>query len=384
MDRAGRGLLFGKEKGRRMKNIGVLRGYPKDAGFLKILKSLSRIHNVECFIWDRQGDYQPIVENQNITYRRCGVQARYYNLTTFLKLFLFQVWLFFVLLFAKVDCIHAIDLDTGFIGLLVAKVRRKRFVYQCLDPYYASLPERWPTFLASLARKIENMVISHADMFIITDLLRMPQHEGAKPKKVVEIANVPFIDVSKIRVEKEGGFIVGYIGSLTEGRNLITIIEAIGELKDEGVKLIIGGFGPIEDQVKAVAGRYENITYTSWIPYDRLLEIESTFDVLLQISDKNDKAQKWLSPNKLFESMAFGKPIIVGEGTFVAKRVASIGNGVAVRYGSKEELQRVILNFKNNPDIAEKMGEMGRKEFESNWNPEVMERKLLEAYKDII
>lgn len=367
-----------------MKKIAVLRGYPKDAGFLKVLKSLSKEYMVDCFIWDRQGDYKPIVENKNITYIRCKIQARYYNLITFLKLFLFQIWLFFVLLFAKVDCIHAIDLDTGFIGLLVAKVRRKRFVYHCLDPYYASLPKSWPGFLAELAKKIENMVISHADLFIITDMLRMPQHEGAKPKKVVEIANVPFIDVSKIRVEKKEGFIVGYIGSLTEGRNLITIIEAIGDLKDEGVKLVIGGFGPIEDQVKAVASRYENIIYTSWIPYDRLLEIESTFDVLLQISDKGDKAQKWLSPNKFFESMAFGKPIIVGEGTLVAKRVASIGNGIAVRYGSKEELKGAIMNFRKNLHLIDDMGGRGRKEYEQNWRPDIMEKRLLKAYDVII
>lgn len=372
------------ETDKNMKKIAVLRAYPKDATFLKMLNTLSKKYKVDCFIWDRQGDYKPIIENENIAYRRCRIRAGFYSLGTILKLFLFQIWLFFVLLLTRLDCIHAIDLDTGVVGLCVAKLRRKKFVYYCIDPYYVILPKRWPGFLAEFAKKMENMVISHADMFIITDLLRMPQHEGAKPKKVVEIANVPFIDVSKIRVEKKEGFIVGYIGSLTEGRNLITIIEAIGDLKDEGVKLVIGGFGPIEDQVKAVASRYENIIYTSWIPYDRLLEIESTFDVLLQISDKGDKAQKWLSPNKFFESMAFGKPIIVGEGTLVAKRVASIGNGVAVRYGSKEELKGAILNFRKNPDLIKEMGGKGRREYERNWLPEAMEKRLLKAYEDVM
>lgn len=367
-----------------MKKIAVLRAYPKDAGYLKILRSLSKKYKVECFIWDRQGDYRPIIENENIRYRRCGIQARYYNLTTFLKLFLFQAWLFFVLLFSRMDCIHAIDLDTGFMGLLVAKLRKKRFVYQCLDPYYANLPKDWPQFLSNVAKRLENMVISNADMFIITDLLRMPQHQGAEPKKVVEIVNVPYLDVSNIKKNEGQDFMTGYIGSLNEGRNVLTIIEAIGELADEGVKMIVGGFGPLEGPVREAAGKYRNVTFTSWIPYEKLLETEKTFDVFIHIFDKEVESMKWASPNKLFESMAFGKPIIVGEGTLTEKRVASTGNGVIVKYGSKVELQKAVLYLKDNPDIAREMGERGRKEYEQNWRPEAIEARLLEAYKNVI
>jgi hypothetical protein len=78
-----------------------------------------------------------------------------------------------------VDFIHAIDLDTGFVGLITAKLLGKPFVYQCLDPYYTVLPRKWPKFLAGIAKSLENFVITHADLFIITDLLRLPQHEGA-------------------------------------------------------------------------------------------------------------------------------------------------------------------------------------------------------------
>lgn len=367
-----------------MKKIALLRANPKDAGMLKILASLSKEFKVECFVWDRQGDYRPKIENENVTYKRCKISAGFHNMSTLLKLFLFDIWLFINLLFSKVDCIHAIDLDTGLAGLCATKLRAKFFVYQCLDPYYAALPENWPKFLARLAKKLENIVISHADIFIITDFLRMPQHEGSRPKQIIEIANVPYLDISQIRGSKVDGFVTGYIGSLIEGRNLTTIIEAIGEIKDQGVKLIIGGFGPLEDKIKEIARKYENITYTSWIPYEKLLEIESSFDIFIHITDKENEGQKWVSPNKLFESMAFSKPIIVGEGTLAAKRVASIGNGVAVQYNSKEELKNAILKFKNNPNIIQEMGEKGKNEFENNWSPEIMERRLLEAYGKLL
>lgn len=363
-----------------MKKISVLRSYPKDAALGKVIKALSREYMVDCFIWDRQHDYKPIVENDQVRYIRCGISAGYYNVSTFLKLFLFELWLSVKLMFARLDCIHAIDLDTGFVGLCVAKLRGKPFVYQCLDPYYAALPKGWPTFLADFARQLENFVITHADLFVITDLLRLPQHEGARPKRVVELANVPILDLSKFSGMEHDGFVIGYIGSLAEGRGLTTVIEAVGELRDQEVRMVIGGFGPLADVIDEAARKYANVTYAAWVPFEKLYELESGFDLFVYVTDKDNAAHRWVSPNKLFESMALGKPILVGEGTISAERIAQVGNGVAVPYGSKEEIKKAILYFKNNPAIAREMGAKGKAAFERNWRPEVMEKRLLDAY----
>lgn len=366
-----------------MGKVAVLRSNPKDAALGKVIRALSREYLIECFVWDRKGDYQPIVVNANVKYVKCGIRAGYYNLSTFLKLFVFEIWLLAELLLARVDCIHAIDLDTGLVGLCAAKLRGKKFVYQCLDPYYTVLPKAWPTFLAGVAKWLENFVISHADLFIITDVLRMPQHKGAKPKRVVEIANVPLLNPSPLRSSEHDGFIVGYIGSLAEGRGLPTIIEAAGELKDRGVELVIGGFGPLAETIEVNALKYANVTYIPWVPYEKLLELESRFDLFAYLTDSNSETYRWVSPNKLFESMAFGRPIIVGEGTLAAERVQAFGNGVAVPYGSKEVLKKAILMFKENPKLAQEMGARGKDEFERNWRPEIMEKRLLEAYAEL-
>ena len=284
--------------------------------------------------------------------------------------------------------IHAIDLDTGLPGWLVARLRGKRFVYQCLDPYYAILPPNWPRFLADWARRLENRLISGSDLFVITDLLRLPQHAGAKPRQVVEVANVPMLpQLSALPAVSPAGsplFTVGYLGSLIEGRNLLTVIAACGELEKQGVRLVIGGFGPLEQEVATHAAPWPNVTFRHWLPYETMLEEESTFDLFFHITDPANEAQKWVSPNKLFEAMAFGKPIIVGRETLAARRVEEFGNGVAVGYGSKEELQAVILRLQANPTMARGMGAKGRAEFERNWRPELIEERLLAAYAPLL
>jgi len=365
-----------------MKIVAVLRAFPKDASLGKILKTLSEDFKVNCYIWDRQRDYVPIVENDNITYTRCEVRAGFYNMTTFLKMLLFEKWLFYKLLFARFDFIHAIDLGTGLVGLCIAKLRRKKFIYQCMDPYYVILPPHWPKFIGYVARRLENFVISNADIFLITDLLRMPQHEGATPKIVIEIANSPMLNQEadeKYRSDKND-FVIGYIGALIEGRSMSVLIDSAGELDSEGVRLVVGGYGPMEEDVKERSIKYPNVKFIGEVHNLEVMKIEATFDLFIYVCDPENEGHKWVSPNKLFESMALKKPIIVADGTLVAKRVNSIGNGLTVQYGSKDELKAAILRLKNNPQLIREMGEKGKKEFENNWKPEIMEHRLRECY----
>ena len=365
--------------------IAVLRSNPKDAALARLVNSLSRLARVDCLLWDRQGDFQPAATGENIRYLKCGLRAGFYDLGTLVKLVGFQLWLFARLMASRWDVVHAIDLDTGLPGRLAAWLKGKKFVYHCLDPYYAILPPSWPRFLADWARRLENRLISSSDLFVITDLLRMPQHAGAKPRQVVEVANVPVLPQLADAPPPSPLFTVGYLGSLIEGRNLQTVIEACGELEKQGVRLVIGSFGPLEKEIEALASRWSNVTYRKWIPsYQQMLAEESTFDLFFHITDPASEAQKWISPNKLFEAMAFAKPIIVGRDTLAARRVEKFGNGVAVNYGSKQELQEAILGFRENPDLAREMGEKGRAEFDCGWRPELMEERLLEAYAEVL
>jgi glycosyltransferase involved in cell wall biosynthesis len=353
-----------------MKTIAVLRSNPKDAALARLLKVLSRQAQVDCYLWDRQGDFQAAVTNDHIRYVRCTIRSGFYDLATLFKMFLFQGWLFFRLMGTDCDVIHAIDLDTGLPGRLAAWLKGKKFVYHCLDPYYAALPKNWPGFFAGWARRLENRLISKADLFIITDLLRMDQHEGARPKRVVEVANVPIMQGVAASEPHPDIFTVGYLGSLIDGRNLLTVIEACGELAKQGVRF---------------AANWPNVQFRQWVPsYEEMLAVESTFDLFFHITDPASESQKWVSPNKLFEAMAFGRPIIVGKETLTARHVETFGNGIAVTYGSQKELQNAILRFRNDPDLAREMGEKGRVEFQNNWRPEIMEKRLLAAYDQVV
>lgn len=368
-----------------MKRIAVLRGNPKDAAYQRVLQALVVNHEVSCLVWDRQGDFTPGVEHQHLDYQIFGLRAGFHDLTTLLKIIFFNLWLLWRLLRNRADCIHAIDLDTGAVGLLAARLTGARFVYHCLDPYYAALPAHWPKFLAATARWIENRVISSADLFVITDRLRLPQHQGATPKKLVEFANVPHLEIHTLPKTEHQSFVIGYIGSLGEGRDLLNLVDAVAELATEDVKLVIGGFGPLAGVIHDRAAKRPNMTFLPWVPYAQLLVMEADFDLFVLVLDSNVESVRWgaANPNKLFEAMAFAKPIVVGAGTLTEERVRLFGNGIAVPYGDKTALQEAIRFFRDHPDQAKTMGEAGRLAFERDWTPQIMTERLIAAYREV-
>jgi glycosyltransferase involved in cell wall biosynthesis len=369
-----------------MKRVALLRSNPKDFAYGRVAITLSRQYAVDCYLWDRQGDHSPFLHSENIKYHKCRLRGGFYDLYTLGKVLLFDLWLFWKLMFTTAHYIHAIDLDTGVVGMLVSKLRRKRFVYHCLDPYYANLPPGWPSIIGKCAKWMENMVISRSDLFVITDTLRIVQHAGAIPKRMIEFANVPTFpdtDWQKDAREEKGDFVVGYIGSLIEGRNLAEIVETVGELKDSGIRLVIGGFGPLEEEIAGRARKQENVSAIGWVPHADVLKTESSFDAFLYTTDPGSESQKWVSPAKLFESMALGKPIVVSKDTLAARRVEMIGNGIAVEYGSRSALRNAILKLKNDPGMARRLGRRGKEEFERAWNREIMKKRLLDAYREM-
>lgn len=365
-----------------MKTVSLLRSNPKDSAFGKMLIALSKEYKINCYVWDRKNDFTPFFHHVNVKYEKYKLHSGYYNIKTLFKLITFDIWLFLKLIASKTDYVHAIDLDTGFVGLLVAKIKNIPFVYQCLDPYYANLPAKWPKSIGDIACRMESWLITTSDLFIITDYLRMTQHPAAKPERIMEFANVPY-EFPAMEKNVHGDFLVGYIGSLIDGRNLFDIIHAVGELNSCGIKLIIGGFGPLESKIKSESMKYNNVSYIGWVQYDEVLKLENMFDVMIHTTDPSNESQKWVSPNKLFESMALGKPIIVSEGTLSAKRVRIAGCGLVVKYGSKEELKEALLKLKNNHVLTEELGRRGREEYSKKWSWAMMEKKLLEMYRKV-
>jgi glycosyltransferase involved in cell wall biosynthesis len=88
-----------------------------------------------------------------------------------------------------------------------------------------------------------------------------------------------------------------------------------------------------------------------------------------------------MSNNKLFEYMLADLPVICTDFILWKEVVEKNNCGICVNPRNVTEIAKAIQYLIENPDIAKKMGENGRKIVIEKYNWKEEEKKLLEIYK---
>lgn len=251
----------------------------------------------------------------------------------------------------KYDVIHAFDLDTGLPALLISIFTNKIYVYHIAD-FYADSRGSIPKGLKKIIKKLEYMVIDRAETTIICTEKRAEQIKGSKPKKLVVIHNTPSISrkfIEAIDEEKKtkklnSEAVFTYVGALTEGRFINIVIDVIKRYPM--ITLNLAGMGRLSEYAKEAANEYPNINYYGMINYHDALKLYSQTDFMFAIYDPNVPNHKYCAPNKVYEAMALGKPIIVAKNTGIDQIVSENNMGLIIEY-SEEAFEQIIVQIIN-------------------------------------
>lgn len=183
------------------------------------------------------------------------------------------------------------------------------------------------------------------------------------------------------KIQDKNVFDIFYAGVLLKSRGLEHIAKASSNL--EGVHLIIAGYGTDEDYFVDIISSYDHIDFLGKIDYEEVLERTLHSDVLFALYDPNVPNNKYSSPNKLFEAMMCGKPIIVSDGTSMANIVRAEDCGLVVPYGDVETIRNAIIRLKEDQHLRESIGQNGRKAYESKYSWDIMEERLINTYYEL-
>ncbi|HIE16940.1 MAG TPA: glycosyltransferase, partial [Dehalococcoidia bacterium] len=84
-------------------------------------------------------------------------------------------------------------------------------------------------------------------------------------------------------------------------------------------------------------------------------------------------------PNKLFEAMVCGRPIICTKGTYSGDFVEQEEIGLAVEC-NVEALKEAIIRLRDDPELRERLGRNALRAAISRYNWQNQEKRLLELY----
>lgn len=293
---------------------------------------IARNYNVLVYGWNRQKLEIPKELTNYILYNR---QAKYGSgIKNIFKLISFQFWLYKKLKEDRnnYDIIHACDFDTAYVGYKIAKKYNKKFIYDIYD-YYVDCHNL--SFMKEIIEKKDIKIINNANAVILCTEQRKKQIRKANPKKVFVIHNTPDIE------QKENNNMFNpkkiklcYVGILQDDRLIKEVCDEI--IKHENIELHIGGFGKYENYIDDLSKKYKNIYFYGQMKYKDVLELENKCDILFATYNPSVPNHRYSAPNKVYEAMCLGKPIIVCKNTGVDELVDKEKIGYSINYNSKE------------------------------------------------
>lgn len=339
-------------------------------------------YDVSVLAWDRDEDYPIRKETLNeslnmVKAYRVGIKSQYGSGMKNLKnLARFQFAIRSFLKKNTFDIIHACDFDTAFTAFHSINHKRSKFVYDIFD-YYADAFSI-PSFLRGTVINCDRKLINKSDLTIICTEQRREQIKGATPKKLIVIHNSPpAVELDTCAERCDATIRIAYFGILAEGRLIRELVDAVSN--DEKFELHIGGFGPLESYVKGVSEKNKNVVFYGKVPYKKVLELEQRCDILTAIYDPEVKNHYYAAPNKFYEALMLGKPVIMVKNTGMSEVVDDNKIGVTIEYsrnGLFKGLEEMISMLEDKQGIASHM----KKLYHDKYSWEEMSSRLIAAY----
>lgn len=355
------------------------------------LALLNAGYHVRIIGWDRDADYKlkkdfVVLSGYQVEVIRFGIKAQFSggikkNLVP-LCLFLARLRSWLIKNKEMYDIVHAFDFDTGFVASRYAKKFKKKFVYHILDYYVASHGLR-KTVLEKPVLKLENSVINCADAAIVCTEKRKEQIAGSTPKRLAVIHNTPSAAQFKQcenKTKQTGRVKIVYVGILEPSRLLREIAAAVSE--NSSIEFHVAGFGTLENFFMDKAHACDNIYYYGRLTYDHTLSLENECDIMLAIYDPRIDNHRFAAPNKFYESLMLGKPVIMVRGTGMSEIVEDNAIGELIEYSKEgfiDGVNRLIRRKDEWPSMGSRMKEIYRNQY--CWDE--MERRLIQIYTDL-
>jgi glycosyltransferase involved in cell wall biosynthesis len=208
---------------------------------------------------------------------------------------------------------------------------------------------------------------------------------GNTPRRDPSQATAPHALVERMRSHQ--GLTLLYTGRLEEFRGVETVIASIPSIQRSGINplFVIVGKGTAEETLQVLAHRLgvlDNVVFGGWVEHVVIPSIIEAADVCIVPHHVTENTNTTL-PNKLFDYMAQGKPVITTNAVSLIDVVETLQCGRIYHDGNTEELTLAIVEL-NDPSVRAALGEAGRLAVQRCLNWETDERTLLQAVRFLV
>jgi len=278
----------------------------------------------------------------------------------------------------------------GWTAWMLARLKRAPLLFEVRD--------LWPTFaiavgvlknplLIRMSEWLEGFLYRHADRVMVNSpgYVQHVTDLGARQVELVPNGADPdmFGPVDEGRAFRvsnhlEQNFVVMYAGAHGMSNDLGVVLAAARLLEDvPEVRLVLMGDGKEKSRLQAQAAQMKltNVIFLPPVPKNRMAEALAGADACLAILKPID-AYKTTYPNKVFDYMAAGRPLVLAIDGVIRQVVETAGCGVFVQPGDPDALAAAIRKLAGDRAASAAMGRNGRGYVEQHFDRASSARKL--------
>ena len=289
------------------------------------------------------------------------------------------------------------QLPAAFLSMVISKLYRIPFIFEVRDLWPKVLIEMGgfnkDSILIKLLSFMENSLYNNSTSVVVLSkgCIKYVKEKGAQ--NVIFLPNGANLKQFKFAplpreneiFSSERPFKIVYSGAHGEANGLENVINAAHLLEDYPIRFYFIGDGPEKDKLKLLAYGMNSIVFEDPISKNKIPHYLAKADAIL-ISLSNLKLFSYgVSPNKLFDAYAIGRPVITTIPGLINDEVNKFKLGITSPPEDPLKLASAIKTlYLKNREEREQMGLSARLIAEKYYSRELISSKYLQLIKDLI
>lgn len=306
----------------------------------------------------------------------------------------------------RIDALHVHDLPYAFATTLTGKLLGIPVIFDMHEHYTVMLRM---SFEARIYRKLKPFA------FLLLTLLRIEERIACRwSSKVIVVAEEHISRIEGLGVSRENivvvtntedvdyfmglpidkslmedhrdDFVILYVGGFAGHRGLETAIQAmpsvLEKIPNARLLLVGDGYNRVElEELTREMGLDERVTFTGFQPFEKLPSYILLSDVGL-IPHISTPHTEMTMPNKIFQFMMLGKPVVVSNVRPMMRVVKDTECGLVFKERDMQSLAETIIQFQDE-NLRRQLGANGKQAVEDRYNWQETVQALLCLYRSL-
>ena len=289
--------------------------------------------------------------------------------------------------YKSVDIIHCNDLSTLPVGLLIKLLGKDvKVVYDCHE--YETEINGLKGLEKKVKKNLERLLIRFSDQVItVSDSIAdeyVRLYGIPKPRLVLNCP--PYQRTAEYNIFREtfgireDQHIFLYQGGLSKGRGIEILLEAFEKVSSDKNVLVCMGYGPLKNLIEEKSKLSNNIYCHPAVSPQVLLKYTSSADHGILFYEDTCLNHRYCSPNKIFEYMMAGLPVLVSNLYEMKRLVEAHEVGIVAAENSVQSFKQAV-EMSVNQNYGKTVENVIKASEFFCW--EAQEKVLREVYRDI-